>query len=432
MMSRMQPNRGRGAVRLSRPGGGVLQRPDFRLIWLGETTSSLGSSISRLALPLVAVVTLDAGTFAVAVLAAASWLPWLVVGLPAGAWVDRVARRPLLLVCNAVSLVFLLSVPVVAAVDGLSMAQLYAVALITGTANVFFQTGMQVYLPGIVPAAGLGGANAALHGSESVAQVAGPSLAGLIAHLAGAVAGLIADALSFLVSSVCLLLIRTKETRDDRPVRSSSLRREILDGIRFVRTDPYLRVFTAFGALSNVALTGYQSILVVFLVREVGVGPGILGLLISGMSIGGVLGAAFAGVIGRRLGTARGMLVLELAGAPFALLIPLADASLALVVVGGIGVGAGIVGGNVINGSFRQAYTPRLLLGRVVVTMQFLNYGAIPAGALLAGALGTALGLRPTMWLMAAGVPLASLVLLLGPIRRHRDLPDRPAMAVAA
>ena len=184
-------------------------------------------------------------------------------------------------------------------------------------------------------------------------------------------------------------------------------------------------MLTVFGAASNLALTGYQAILVVFLLRDVGVSPGVVGLLLSGMSVGGVLGAAGAGVLARRFGTAHGMLISELAAAPFALLIPLTKpgAGLLYVVVGGIGVGAGIVSGNVIKSSFRQTYTPRHLLGRVVVTMQFLNYGTIPLGALLAATLG----LRPTLWITASGLVLASLILLTGPIRRHRDLPIQPA-----
>ncbi len=188
-------------------------------------------------------------------------------------------------------------------------------------------------------------------------------------------------------------------------------------------------MLTVFGAASNLALTGYQAILVVFLIRDVGVSPGVVGLLLSGMSVGGVLGAAGAGVLARRFGTAHGMLISELAAAPFALLIPLTKpgAGLLYVVVGGIGVGAGIVSGNVIKSSFRQTYTPRHLLGRVVVTMQFLNYGTIPLGALLAGVLAATLGLRPTLWITASGLVLASLILLTGPIRRHRDLPIQPA-----
>ncbi len=418
-----------GSASSQRRRGGVLRHRDFRLLWTGETTSAVGTSISGVAVPLVAVVTLHASALQVSALTAAAWLPWLAIGLPAGAWVDRLPRRPLMQVCNIASLLLLLSIPAAAWSGTLTIGHLLVVALLTGVASVFFQTAYQVYLPGVIGDDHLTEANAALQGSESVAQVAGPSLAGLLAQLAGAVSGLIADALSFLVSTVYLARIHAQDTptRSDR--RPTPLRSQIADGLRFVRADSYLRVLTVFGAASNLALTGYQAILVVFLIRDVGVSPGVVGLLLSGMSVGGVLGAAGAGVLARRFGTAHGMLISELAAAPFALLIPLTKpgAGLLYVVVGGIGVGAGIVSGNVIKSSFRQTYTPRHLLGRVVVTMQFLNYGTIPLGALLAGVLAATLGLRPTLWITASGLVLASLILLTGPIRRHRDLPIQPA-----
>ena len=188
-------------------------------------------------------------------------------------------------------------------------------------------------------------------------------------------------------------------------------------------------MLTGYGALSNLALTGYQSILVVFLVREVGATAATVGLLIAGMSAGGLAGAALSSTVARRLGTARGMIVANVAAGPFALLLPLSrpparDSRSS--VVGGFGIGAAVVAGNVLKGTFRQTYTPRHLLGRVVVGMQFLNYGTIPLGALLGGTLGTALGLRPTMWIMVVGVALAPLVLLIGPAKRARDFPDSP------
>lgn len=408
--------------------GGLLRERNFRLLWFGETTSTVGTTISRVALPLVAVVTLQASIFQVSLLTAAGWLPWLVVGLPAGAWVDRLPRRPLMLVCDAASLLLLVSVPVAAWAGILTLGQLLGVALLTGVASVFFQTAYQVYLPDVVDHEHLAEANAKLQGSESAAQVAGPGLAGLIAQGAGAATGLIADALSFLVSAVCLLRIRAREEPVATAPRSTSLRREIGDGLRFLTADPYLRVLTAFGALSNLALTGYQSILVVFLIRDLGVSPAGVGALLSGMSVGGVIGAASATAIARRFGTARGLLLSELCAAPFGLLIPLAAPGprLLLVVLGGLAIGIGVVSGNVIKSSWRQAYCPRPLLGRVIVSMQFLNYGAIPLGALLAGLVGTTLGLRPTMWIMLGGLVLATLVLLIGPIRAHRDLPEAP------
>jgi MFS family permease len=415
--------------------GGLLHDHDFRLLWIGETASALGSHVTRLALPLVAVVTLDATTFQVSLLTAVTWLPWLVIGLPAGGWVDRLRPRPVMLICDGSSLVVLLSVPVAAWAGALTFGHLLAAALLVGAAAVFFQTAQQVYLPAIVASEKqLPEANGMLQGSEAAAYIAGPGLAGLLAQVAGAVAGLLVDALSFAVSALCLLRIRMPDRVEQPAGPRDGLRREIGDGLRFLAADPYLRVLTGYGALSNLALTGYQAILVVFLVREVGASPGTVGLLLGAMSVGGLLGAAFASALSRTVGSARGMIAANAAAGPFALLIPLTDQGprLALVVLGGMGVGAAVVAGNVLKSSFRQAYTPRPMLGRVVVGMQFFNYGTIPLGAVIGGALGTALGLRPTMWLMAVGVALAPLALLVGPMKRSRDFPDHPGQDPAA
>jgi MFS family permease len=410
---------------------GVLGERAFRLLWVGETTSALGANVSLVALPLIAVVTLHATAFQVSVLTAAAWLPWLVLGLPAGAWVDRAPLRPLMLVCNGICALALVSVPLVARTATLALWQLLTVALVTGSAAVFFQTAMQVYLPTVITQHNLPAANAGLQGSESVAEVAGPSVAGLITQTLGAVVAPVADAASFLVSSACLVLIgksAQQAARTDPATPAEGLGRQIAAGLQFIRSDPYLRVLTVFGAASNIALIGYQTLLVVFLIRDVGVSPAGVGLLLSGMSVGGVIGAAISGPLGRRLGTARTMLVSQLAGAPFSLLVPLTGPGprLALVLVGGIGVGAGVVSSNVIGGTFRQTYCPRALLGRVTTGMRFLNYGSIPLGALLAGVLSHALGVRPTLWIMTVAVVLASFLLLLGPIRHHRDLPAAP------
>jgi MFS family permease len=408
---------------------GVRWHRDFRRLWIGQTTSKLGSSVTSVALPLVAVATLGASTFQVALLSAATWLPWLIIGLPAGAWVDRLPRRPVMVTCDLVSLFLFVSVPVAWWSGVLTIGHLLAVALLTGTAAVFFQTAYQVYLPALLDRDQMTEGNARLQSSEAAAQVVGPGLGGLIAQLFGAVTGLLADALSFLASTVCLLSIRTREPRIARAGRRRTLRREMAEGLRFVARDPYLRILTVFGAASNLALIGYQAILVVFLVRVVGVSSGTVGVLVAATSLGAVVGAACATRIARLLGTGRGLLLSELVCAPFGLLLPLTAPGprLALVVVGGGVVAAGVAAGNVIKGSFRQTYTPHHLLGRVTVTMQLLNYGTIPVGALLGGALGAAIGIRPTLWIMMAGVVLAAFILLAGPIRRRRDLPSHVA-----
>ncbi|MEU6743356.1 MFS transporter [Streptosporangium sandarakinum] len=418
---------------------------DFRLLWIGETTSMLGSAVAGVALPLVAVVTLRAGTFSVGLLTAAAWLPWLLVGLPAGAWVDRLPKRPVMLACNTVSMAVFASVPVAAWSGALTMAHLLAAATAGGVAKVFFNLAYRAYLPTLVGDERLLAANTRLQGSESAAQVAGPGLAGLLAQGFGAVSGVLADAVSFGVAVLCLRSIRTRETRRDgtasearrggkgngAPRRGTARRRlraEIRDGLRFVVGDPYLRTLTVFSALSNIALMGYQSIQVVFLARNLGARPGQVGVVLALAGAGGLLGAALAGRIAARFGTARGFLVCEAFAAPMLLLGPAGGGGtgLAFFTAAGFGAGAGIVASNILTGTFRQRYCPAEMFGRITASTSALNYGAIPLGGLLGGVLGEAVGVRETMWLMAAVQLLSLTVPLLGPLRLLRDFPARP------
>ncbi|MFB4272565.1 MFS transporter [Nonomuraea sp. GTA35] len=404
--------------------GGLLGMRDFRLLWAGETTSMLGSSVAGVALPLVAVVTLDAGTLAVGLLTAAAWVPWLVAGLPAGAWVDRMRKRPVMLACNTVSAVAFASVPVAAWLGGLTMAHLLLVATVGGVAKVFFTLAYRAYLPVLVGSERLLEANTKLQGSESAAQIAGPGLAGLLAHVFGAVSGVLADAAGFAVAALCLRSVRTREARP-RGTAERRLLAEIRDGVRFVVPDPYLRTLTLFSAMSNLALMGYQSIQVVFLARQLGAGAGQVGLVLALAGAGGLFGAALAGRVAARFGTARGFLLCEAFAAPMLLLGPVGDggAGLACFTLSGFCAGAGIVASNILTSTFRQQYCPPELFGRITASTSTLNYGAIPLGGLLGGMLGESIGVRETMWLMAA-VQLGSLaVLLLSPIRRRRDFP---------
>ena len=219
---------------------------DFRLLWIGETTSSLGSSVASVASPLVAVVTLQANTFTIGLLAAAAWMPWLLIGLPAGAWVDRLAKRPMMLACNIASMLFFASIPVAAWSGFLTVTQLLVVALLGGTAKVFFVTAYRAYLPTLVSTGYLLEANAKLQGSESAVQIAGQGLSGVLAQAFGAVSGLVADAVSFGISVLRLRSIRAREPRPERTTKDR-LRDEIGDGLRVVIHDPYLRVLTVFG-----------------------------------------------------------------------------------------------------------------------------------------------------------------------------------------
>ncbi|MFG2675192.1 MFS transporter [Streptomyces sp. NPDC048445] len=411
------------------PRSGLRGHRDFRLLWIGETTNRFGINITAVGMPLVAAVTLHATVFWGSLLAAAAWLPWLLIGLPAGAWVDRMRRRPIMLTCNVVSLVLLASVPVAGWLGILTMTQLLVVALINGFASVFFGISYKVYVPSLVESQDLQEANAKLQGSESVAQVAGLGSGGLLAQAFGAASALLVNSVTFIVSALCLLGIRSKEPVPEKPAERPALLPDIKEGLRFVLNDPYLRVLTLYGTATNLLLTAEAAVMPYFLLYDLGVPKGGTGWLLASSSIGGFLGAATARRLIARFGSARGLLVATVLSAPFALLIPMAGTSwtISAMVIGSAILSLGVVLANVIQGAFRQRYCPPQLLGRISASTSFANFGVIPIGSLLGGALGEVLGLRPALWLLTAGLALTPLLLLTGPLRGRRDLPVAPA-----
>jgi MFS family permease len=417
----MQVDR-RGAKR--RPGGLFWQR-NFRLLWVGETASQLGSAMAAVAMPLLAVAVLHASTFTVTALTAAAYLPWLLIGLPAGAWIDRLDRRRLMVACDLISALLYGSLPVAAWLGDLGLGQVLLVALLGGAANVLFATAYQVFLPSIVPAGDLVEGNAKLQASSSASLIGGPGIAGLTAGALGAALALLANAASFLASAACLLAIDGEPARLPPAAPRRRLHQEIAEGVRYVTRDSYLRSLTIWAALTNLTLTGYTALAVVFLVRVVGLGPAAVGMLLAVSGLGGVLGALAAHRITRRYGTARTLLITAFAGMPAALLIPLTGAGWrllfflpgVLVTFGAVAVGA------IVLSSFRQTYCPPHLLGRVIATMRFILYGASPFGAFLAGGLGTWFGIRNALWIMLSLAVLSGTCLLTPTFRHRRDLP---------
>jgi len=425
----------------------LLGQRNFRLLWIGETISGAGSSMAVVGVPLVAVLVLRASTFAVAALTAAAYLPWLVLGLPAGAWVDRWPVRPLMIGCDVISALLYASLPAAAWLGVLSTGQVVAVALLAGTANVFFATAYQVYLPFLVTEAELLAGNARLQGGASVASIAGRASAGVAAQAVGAVAALLFNAASFVVSAVCLLRIRpaprpqpprpTDGVRPDgaraggmRPdgVRAG-LRAEAWHGICFVARDPYLRPLTLYAAIANLAYTGNLALVVVFLVRVVGLSSAAVGLLMATGGIGGLCGALVTSRLTRAFGTARTLVVTSLVAGLSGLLIPLTERGprLACYLIGSALIAGGIVVANVIAASFRQDYCPPAMLGRATASMRFLAFGMIPLGALLAGTLGTTIGVRNGLWIVLVIYAASGASLLTPHIRTARNLPSRPA-----
>ncbi|MYT73148.1 MULTISPECIES: MFS transporter [unclassified Streptomyces] len=400
---------------------------DFRSLWIASTTGRTGASVASVALPLTALTLLDASPFRVSLLTAAAWLPWLLIGLVAGAWVDRLPRRPLMLVCDAVSFTAIAAIPAAHWLGVLTYAQLLVTALLTGTATVFFQTSYQVLLPRLVDGEDRAAANSTLHASEEAGKLAGYSGGGALVALLGPAGAMGVQAAAFAASFASVLGLRHREQRVRRPAAGgTNLVQEIREGLAFTFRDGYIRAFVLCGAAANLALMGYQSILVAFLVREAQLTPGTVGVVMGAGGLGGIAGAFAARRLGARFGTARAVYVLTLGTPCLALLMPLAahtPLGVALFAVGYTAVVFSVVAENTLTATFQQDYTPAALYGRSRTASAFVNYGTIPLGALLGGALAETLGLRPAMWLTVALLPLCGLILLTSPMRHDRDLP---------
>jgi MFS family permease len=409
---------------------------NFSLLWFGEGVSVLGNATTSVLLPLLAVVGFDAGPGWMGALTAAAWVPWLLIGLPAGAWVDRLPARRVMIVSDLAAALTLSSVPLAWTFDFLTLPHLAVAAFCNGVCTVFFRAAYPGLVRQVAPGDQQESAFARLFGAESAMQVAGPGVGGLMAQLASAAGGLLVDAVTFLVSALCLW--RLKLPAPVAPVAPgpdvevgtvatvAPLRQRIREGIDYLRHDRLLRFFTLMGGVSNFGLTGYSALLVLFLVREVHLSSGGVGLVLAVGSVGGVVGATIATWVSRRLGSARALLSLQLLAGPPALLVPLGAPGLGLVamVAGMLLVGIGVVAGNIVRGAWRNRYVPEHMVARQVTTAQVVNFGTMPLAGIAAGAMGTQLGLRPTIAVMAAIHVLACVSMFWSPLRGLREMPS--------
>jgi MFS family permease len=409
--------------------GVLFRHRDFRLLWGGETISEFGSQVSLLAIPLLAVRTLHATPFQMGLLTAASTAAFLIVGLPAGVWIDRTRRRWVMIAADLGRVVTIGSVPVAYVAGWLTLAQLFVVTLVSGILTVFFDVAYQSYLPALVGREHLVEGNAKLTGSAQVAAVAGPSIAGGLVQAVGSSAAVLVDSVSFLVSAGAVAAIRAPEPHPEVPESGHpKLRHDIAEGLRFVFGNTLLRAIAATTATSNFFSGIAAAVEVVFLVREVHATPGVIGLLFTMGGVGGVLGAFAAGPLARRFGGARAT-VIGILGNVGGLLVPLTMPGPRLILFGAglFFVSFSAVVYNVNQVSFRQRLCPDRLLGRMNASMRFVVWGVLPLGGLLGGVLGSLFGLRPTLWVGYLGEALGSIWLLASPMRTMRDFPDEPA-----
>ena len=419
-----------------RADGGALINRDFARLWAGETVSQVGSQVTLFALPLVAILTLRATVLQVGVLNALRFVPVIVVALFAGVVLDRRRRRPVLIACSLVNAVLIGLVPLAAVTGKLSMGLLYVLAVLVGTLTVCFDVGALSYVPFLVGREHLTDANSKIQASTAFAGIAGPGLAGLLIGLVTAPITLTADAVSYLFSAAGLLSIRRPEPGPDPGQERLPLRRSVAEGFRAVYGTRLLRVLLTQSAVLNVGFGATSTIFTVYALRTLGLTPLKLGIVMGALQAGALLGSLSAARVKRALGLGRTLAVsvVFVSLSPILLLVPRGAGVAAIVMLAAswLGHGGGIAVWNVNTITLRQAVTPTRLLARMNATYRMLLFGALPAGSLVGGLLGSAAGLRAA--LIAAVVVLAAPVLWIffSPVFRLTEMPPAPEEPAAA
>lgn len=380
-----------------------------------------------LALPLAAILVLDASAFEVAALTTVEFLPFLLFALPAGVWVDRLRRRPILILADVGRGLSLASIPIAYAFDALTIWQLYGVGFLVGIGTVFFDVSYQSYLPSLVRRDRLVQGNSLLELSANAAQMSGPGLAGVLVGVITAPYAIAVDAVSFLVSAALLGAIRAPEPAP-KPAAHPSMRRELAEGLRYLLGHRYWRPITISVALSNFFWTMAGAIVLVYAVRRLGFSPELIGLTLTLGAVGGLAGALLAGRITARMGVGSTIVASALLFGPALLLVPLAPRSSAVpfFVASFIVAGGGATLFRITGLSLMQTLTPERLLGRLNASRRFVVWGTIPLGSLLGGALATWVGLRPTLLIAAIGACVSVVPVAFSPVRGIGEMPTEP------
>jgi MFS family permease len=410
--------------------GSLFAHRDFRLLLVGQTTSQLGTQVSAVAIPLLAVATLQATSFEVGLINAASTLAFALIGLPAGAWLDRWRRRPVLVASDLARALLLATIPLAALFGLLTIWQLVLVSLLVGTARVLFDIGYRSYLPSVTGKERVLAGNSSMEFVRASGQVVGPGLGGLLVTLVGAAAVVLVQAGTFTVSALSLLAIRTPEEPIPVAAERVPLRTQIVDGLTFVMRNRFLRATALASALSNLSFAIASAVNMIFLSRELHLSPAVIGLVIAAGSVTVMIGAAFTTRLSGAIGSARIIWLSLAVTAPLTLLSALAQPGWWTVLVL-IGIAAGEFGQIVYaitNVSVRQRLCPDRMLGRVNATMQVFIMGLFPLGAILGGVLGELIGARLTL-VVAGLVMLSCPIILRGALGRVREVESIPAWA---
>ncbi len=411
-------------VRLVPP---LLRETQFRRFWIGQTISVVGDQVSALAMPLVAVLVLNVDPAQMGLLTAATLLPHLLFSLPAGVWLDRVhSRRRVMILTDLARAAVVLSVPVAWAAGVLTLEQLFVAGFLVGTLTVLFDLSWSVIFVAIAPRERYVEGSSLLHGSRSLSYVAGPTIGGGLVQAIGAPLALVADGFSFIASALFLRRVDAAEA----PIQpeEGTLRERFAAGLSFIFRDSIMRAVLLSAATINLFNFGFSALFVLYATRELGVSPGVLGLVLGVGAVGGLLGATIASRVGRRIGVgpayALGCILFP---APL-ILVPLAGGPPALVLgalfLAEFGAGLGVMILDINVGSVMLARTPDRIRSRAMGAFRTVNYGIRPVGATLGGLLGSAIGVRETLFIVTIAPLLGILWLLWSPVIRLRELPS--------
>ena len=400
---------------------------DFVKLWSAQVVSQLGSRITREGLPLAAVLVLQASPAQMGVLTAIGALPILLIGLLAGVWVDRLPRKPVMIAADLGRAALLVSVPVAALLGMLRIEHLYLVAALTAALTVFFNVADQSFLPSVVRRQDLVDANSKLASSSSVAEMGGPAVAGVLVQWLTAPIAILFDALSFIVSAVFIGLMRTPDPRPEPTGETPNLKREMAQGLRVVWGQPMLRSLALAASVSTFFGNFIGALYGLYVVRDLGLSPATLGVLISLGGVGAFGGSLVAGRAARRFGVGPALVGSRLVSVVLTLLIPLAASAPAWAVA--------LLAASQLFGDFasviyfinevslRQALVPDHLLGRANASMHVMVGGLGPLGALVGGLLATAIGAQATLFVAGLGILASTIWLVASPVRAVREAP---------
>ncbi|MFI5806312.1 MFS transporter [Streptomyces sp. NPDC051561] len=404
---------------------GPWRHAGFRTLFTATALSHLSTQIGYVAVPLIAVTSLDATAGEVGLLATLSTLAFLLIGLPAGAWVDRMRHRRVLIAADLTRAALFASVPVAWAAGVLTLEQLYAVVLFSGCATVFFDVGSQSVLPQLVGQEGLLSANAAVVGVQAASNVAGRGAGGGLVALLTAPVAVVGMGILHLAAALRLLAL-DKAPAPTRPERPTALRTQIAEGLRHVLHHPELRALALTASLCNLGTQLVNTLLPILFTRQLGLSAAWLGLFWAMGGLGILLGSRCARPLAGRLGHGRAIGLAAIVLAPAALVVPFVDRGpwLAVAAVGWMLTTFDIGINNVLSVSLRQTLTPAPLLGRTNATFRFMLSGSLAIGSALAGLLGELAGIRTALWVGAGFLALAFLPVFLSPVRKRRRLPQ--------